>query len=89
MPLSVTSDLGFYSSFMVSERVELVTKSWKEEDKAHKWSCDGNPEFQLEEATRERRGTDVILHLDKDSEEFLEEERINQMLNKYCRFLPY
>ncbi|MDF1573110.1 MAG: molecular chaperone HtpG [Bacteroidales bacterium] len=80
--------LGFYSSFMVSDKVELVTSSWKEEEKAHKWSCDGSPEFSLEEAQRERRGTDVILYLDKDSEEFLEEQRINEMLNKYCRFLP-
>ncbi len=80
--------LGFYSSFMVSESVELVTRSWKEEDKAHKWSCDGSPEFTLVEGERDRRGTDVILHIDKDSEEFLEEQRISQMLNKYCRFLP-
>lgn len=80
--------LGFYSSFMVSDKVELITSSWKDEGKAHKWSCDGSPEFQMEEASRERRGTDVILHLDKDSEEFLEESRINGMLNKYCRFLP-
>jgi len=80
--------LGFYSSFMVSDKVELITSSWKEEDKAHKWSCDGSPEFTLEEAKRDRRGTDVVLHLDKDSEEFLEEHRINELLNKYCRFLP-
>ncbi len=80
--------LGFYSSFMVSDKVELVTKSWKEEDKAHRWSCDGSPEFSLEEGKRDRRGTDVILHIDKDSEEFLEEQRIRQMLSKYCRFLP-
>jgi len=80
--------LGFYSSFMVSDKVDLVTSSWKEEDKAHKWSCDGSPEFSLEEAKRDRRGTDVVLHVDKDSEEFLEEQRITQMLNKYCRFLP-
>jgi molecular chaperone HtpG len=80
--------LGFYSSFMVSDSVELVTKSWKEEDKAHKWSCDGSPEFVLEAGERERRGTDVVLHIDKDSEEFLEEHRISQMLKKYCRFLP-
>lgn len=80
--------LGFYSAFMVSEKVELRTRSWKEEDKAHKWSCDGNPEFTLEEAEKERRGTDVVLHLDKDSEEFLDEQRISGMLNKYCRFLP-
>jgi len=80
--------LGFYSSFMVSSKVEVITKSWKEEDKAHIWSCDGSPEFSLEEATREGRGTDIILHIDKDSEEFLEEQRINDMLNKYCKFLP-
>jgi molecular chaperone HtpG len=80
--------LGFYSSFMVSDKVELITSSWKEEEKAHKWSCDGSPEFTLEEAKRERRGTDVVLYIDKDSEEFLEEHRISQMLNKYCRFLP-
>ncbi len=80
--------LGFYSSFMVADKVELITSSWKEEEKAHKWSCDGSPEFALEEAKRERRGTDVVLHIDKDSEEFLEEHRINELLNKYCRFLP-
>ncbi len=80
--------LGFYSAFMVSDQVELLTRSWKEEDTAHKWICDGSPEFQMEEAKRERRGTDVILHIDKDSAEFLEEHRISGMLNKYCRFLP-
>lgn len=80
--------LGFYSAFMVSDKVELVTSSWKEEDKANKWSCDGSPEFQMEETKRDRRGTDIILYLDKDSEEFLEEQRISGMLNKYCRFLP-
>jgi molecular chaperone HtpG len=80
--------LGFYSSFMVSDKVELVTSSWKQEEKAHKWVCDGSPEFQLEEVKRQRRGTDVILHLDDDSAEFLEDERITGMLNKYCRFLP-
>lgn len=80
--------LGFYSAFMVSNKVELVTGSWKEEEKAYKWSCDGSPEFSLEETKRERRGTDVILHIDKDSEEFLEESRISEMLKKYCRFLP-
>jgi molecular chaperone HtpG len=80
--------LGFYSSFMVSDKVELLTRSWKEDEKAHRWSCDGSPEFTLEEAKKETRGTDVVLHLDKDSEEFLEEHRISEMLNKYCRFLP-
>jgi len=80
--------LGFYSSFMVSNRVELVTRSWKEEDTAHKWSCDGSPEFSLEEAEKDGRGTDVTLYLDEDSIEFLEDSRITEMLNKYCRFLP-
>ncbi|MCF8226339.1 MAG: molecular chaperone HtpG [Bacteroidales bacterium] len=80
--------LGFYSTFMVADRVELITQSWKEDEKAHKWSCDGSPEFSLEETSRERRGTDVILYLDDDSAEFLEESRINEILNKYCRFLP-
>jgi len=58
--------LGFYSSFMVSDKVELLTRSWKEDEKAHRWSCDGSPEFTLEEAKKETRGTDVVLHLDKD-----------------------
>ena len=80
--------LGFYSSFMVSGKVEIFTRSWKEDDKAHHWSCDGSPEFELDETQKERRGTDIVLHIDKDSEEFLEENRINEMLNKYCRFLP-
>ncbi|HDR68040.1 MAG TPA: molecular chaperone HtpG [Bacteroidaceae bacterium] len=80
--------LGFYSSFMVSDRVEIITRSWQEDSKALKWSCEGNPEYSIEEAERERRGTDVILHLDKDSKEFLEEHRINDLLQKYCQFLP-
>lgn len=80
--------LGFYSSFMVSGKVELITSSWKEEGKAHKWSCDGSPEFSLEESERSGRGTDVVLYLDDESTEFLEEQRISEMLNKYCRFLP-
>lgn len=80
--------LGFYSSFMVSDKVELITSSWKEENKAVKWSCDGSPEFTIEDTSRERRGTDVILHVDKESEDFLEESKISELLNKYCRFLP-
>jgi molecular chaperone HtpG len=80
--------LGFYSSFMVSDRVEVVTRSWKEEAKAMKWSCDGSPEYSIEETEKESIGTDVILHIDKDSKEFLEESRIEELLKKYCKFLP-
>ncbi|MBS0011154.1 MAG: molecular chaperone HtpG [Bacteroidales bacterium] len=80
--------LGFYSSFMVSDKVEVITKSWQKDEPAFKWTCDGSPEYTLEEAERERVGTDVILHLDKDSKEFLEESKIQELLNKYCRFLP-
>ncbi len=80
--------LGFYSSFMVSKKVEIVTKSYKKGAKAVKWSCDGTPEYKIEDAKRKGRGTDIILHIDKDSKEFLEENKINELLNKYCRFLP-
>ncbi len=80
--------LGFYSSFMVSDRVEIITKSYKKGGKAVKWTCEGNPEYTLEEVERKEVGTDVILYLDKDSKEFLEESRINELLNKYCKFLP-
>ncbi len=80
--------LGFYSSFMVSDKVEVITRSWEEGAKPVKWTCDGSPEYIIEEAEREARGTDVILHIDKDSKEFLEESRIEQLLKKYCKFLP-
>jgi len=80
--------LGFYSTFMVSDRVEVVTKSWQDDATAVKWSCDGSPEFSIEEVKKDGRGTDVILYLDKDSKEFLEENRIEQLLKKYCKFLP-
>ncbi len=80
--------LGFYSSFMVSDRVEIITRSYKKGSKAVKWTCEGNPEYTLEEVDRKEVGTDVILYLDKDSKEFLEESRISEMLNKYCKFLP-
>jgi len=80
--------LGFYSSFMVSDKVEVITRSWQEGAQAVKWTCDGSPEFTIEEAQRERRGTDVVLHIDKDSKEFLEESRIEELLRKYCKFLP-
>lgn len=80
--------LGFYSSFMVSNKVEILTKSYKKGTKAVKWSCDGSPEYTLDEVDKNEVGTDVILHLDKDSKEFLEESRIEEMLKRYCRFLP-
>ena len=80
--------LGFYSSFMVSDKVEVVTKSWQEGAKAVKWTCDGSPEYSIEDSEREGRGTDVILHIDKESKDFLEEDKIEQLLRKYCKFLP-
>ena len=80
--------LGFYSAFMVAKKVEIITRSYKEDAQAVKWTCDGSPEFTLEETTRETRGTDIILHVDDDCKEFLEESRILTLLNKYCRFLP-
>ena len=80
--------LGFYSSFMVSEKVEVISRSWQEGAQAVKWTCDGSPEFTIEEVKRDNRGTDVILHIDKDSKEFVEESRIEQLLKKYCKFLP-
>jgi len=80
--------LGFYSSFMVSDKVEVITKSYMDGAQAVKWTCDGSPEFSIEEVEKEKIGTDVILHIDKDSKEFLEESRIEQLLKKYCKFLP-
>src|SRR6195952_5353827 len=80
--------LGFYSSFMVSEKVEVITKSFKEGAKAVRWECDGSPEFILEDAEKEQRGTDIILHLNEESLEFLEPQRIKTILDKLCRFLP-
>ena len=80
--------LGFYSSFMVSKRVEIVTKSYKDGAKAIKWSCDGSPEYEITDAERESRGTDIIMYIDEESKEFLEESRISSILNKYCKFLP-
>jgi molecular chaperone HtpG len=79
--------LGFYSAFMVADKVEVVTRSWKD-PQASRWICDGNPEYELGEATREERGTDVILHINKENKEFLEDSRIESLLGKYCRFLP-
>ncbi len=80
--------LGFYSSFLVASKVQIVTKSYKDDAKPVKWTCDGTPEYTIEDADKKENGTDVILHIDKDSEEFLEENRINELLRKYCRFLP-
>ena len=80
--------LGFYSSFMVSDKVEVITKSWQDGAIAVKWTCDGSPEFTIEETDRSGRGTDVILHIDKDSKDFVDDAKIEQLLKKYCKFLP-
>ena len=80
--------LGFYSSFMVSDKVEVISKSFKEGSKAVRWECDGSPEFTLEEVEKETRGTEIILHLNEESQEFLEPSRISAVLEKFCRFLP-
>ncbi len=80
--------LGFYSTFMVSDKVEIITKSSTKNSQAVKWECDGSPEYSLKDIKREKRGTDIILHIDDDSKEFLEENRINELLTKYCKFLP-
>ena len=79
--------LGFYSAFMVAENVEIFTKSYQDEP-AVKWSCDGSPKFKLNETDKETRGTDIVLHIAEDSVEFLEDSRISELLNKYCKFLP-
>jgi molecular chaperone HtpG len=80
--------LGFYSGFMVSDKVEVISKSFKEDAKAVRWECDGSPEFTLEEIEKEQRGTDIVLHINEESKEFLEASRIETMLQKFCRFLP-
>ncbi len=80
--------LGFYASFMVASKVELFTKSYKKNSKGVKWTCDGTPEFTLEEHPKKARGTDVVLHIADDATEFLEEGRIHGLLKKYCKFLP-
>ena len=80
--------LGFYSAFMVSKKVEIITKSSKEGAQAVKWTCDGSPEFTLEEVEKADRGTDIVLYIDDDCKEFLEESRISALLKKYCSFLP-
>ncbi len=80
--------LGFYSSFMVAKKVDIITKSYKEEATAVKWSCDGTPEFTMEEVEKQERGTDIILYLDDENKDFLEKDKIESLLNKYCKFLP-
>ncbi len=79
--------LGFYSSFMVSKKVEIITKSYKDGAKAVKWSCDGSPAYEIDEAEKEDRGSDIILYIDDDCKEFLEKARIESLLNKYCKFM--
>jgi molecular chaperone HtpG len=79
--------LGFYSSFMVSKKVEIITKSYKDGAKAVKWSCDGSPAYEIDDAEKEDRGSDIILYLDDDCKEFLEKEKIQQLLTKYCKFM--
>ena len=79
--------LGFYSSFMVSKKVEIITKSYKEGSKAVNWSCDGSPEYTLEDAEKEDRGSDIILYIDDDCKEFLQKSKIEELLNKYCKFM--
>lgn len=80
--------LGFYSAFMVAKKVEIITKSYQEDAKAVKWTCDGSPEYTLEDTEKSDRGTDIILYIDDESKEFLEPARIQALLTKYCRFLP-
>lgn len=79
--------LGFYSAFMVSKKVEIVTKSYRDDAQAVKWSCDGSPEFSLEDAEKASRGTDIVLYIDDDCKEFLEKQKIESLLNKYCKFM--
>ena len=80
--------LGFYSAFMVSKKVEIITKSWKDDAPAMKWECDGSPEYAMTETEKNDRGTDIILHIDDENKEFLEKFKIESLLKKYCRFLP-
>ncbi len=80
--------LGFYSAFMVAKKVEILTRSFKDGEEGNHWTCEGNPEFTLDSVRKDERGTDIILHIADDAEEFLEDHRINELLNKYCKFLP-
>ena len=79
--------LGFYSAFMVSKKVEIITKSYKDDAKAVKWSCDGSPAYEIEDTEKAERGTDIVLHIDDDAKEFLETSKIESLLNKYCKFM--
>ena len=79
--------LGFYSSFMVSKQVDIITKSYQDAP-AQKWSCDGSPEFTLEETDKAERGTDIVMHIDEEAKEFLEKDKLEGLLKKFCRFLP-
>ena len=79
--------LGFYSSFMVSKKVDIITRSYKEGAKAVKWSCDGSPEFEIEDVEKADRGSDIVLHIDDDCKEFLEKQKIEELLNKFCKFM--
>ena len=79
--------LGFYSSFMVSKKVEIITRSYKDDAKAVKWSCDGSPAYEIDEAQKDERGTDIILYIDDDSKEFLDRSKLEQLLQKYCKFM--
>ncbi|MFB6455183.1 molecular chaperone HtpG [Chitinophaga sp. Hz27] len=80
--------LGFYSSFMISNQVEIFTKSWKDDAPAVRWECDGSPEYTLEETAKTERGTEIVMHVNAESEEFLDEGRIRSILTKFCKFLP-
>ena len=79
--------LGFYSAFMVSKKVEIITKSYKDDAKAVKWSCDGSPAYEIEDTEKAERGTDIVLYIDDDAKEFLEPSKIESLLNKYCKFM--
>ena len=79
--------LGFYSSFMVSKKVDIITRSYQDGAKAIKWSCDGSPEFEISDADKADRGSDIVLHIDDDCKEFLEKQKIQELLNKYCKFM--
>lgn len=80
--------LGFYSSFMVSKKVEIFTQSYKDNSVAQHWSCKGDPEYTLEDTIKSDRGADIVLHIDDENKEFLEESKISELLKKYCKFLP-
>ena len=80
--------LGFYSSFMVADKVEIITKSYKDEPAAH-WVCDGSPEYSLKKSDKKERGTEILLHISKDSKDYLEKSKITELLNKYNKFMPH